>query len=121
MRLSGLKRSLQKDRAAEHQLLLLGDGGDGGGGGGGGGGVQLALGKLQLKIQNQTALVTRTEQIMNEKVDRGVLQRMVDTSGKLVLIDKLLPKLRNEGRKVLIFSQFKLVLDILVRYFNGRG
>jgi len=83
MRLSGLKRSLQKDRAAEHQLLLLGDGGDGDGGGGGGG-VQLALGKLQLKIQNQTALVTRTEQIMNEKVDRGVLQRMVDTSGKLV-------------------------------------
>jgi len=38
-----------------------------------------------------------------------------------VLIDKLLPKLRNEGRKVLIFSQFKMVLDILVRYFNGRG
>ena len=76
MRLSGLKRSLQKDRAAEHQLLLLGDGGDGDGGGGdggGGGGVQLALGKLQLKIQNQTALVTRTEQIMNEKARGAVL------------------------------------------------
>ena len=123
-RLIALKNNLQRDRAHEHRILtikqeleddeelVINE-------------IQLRelhkLDDLQLKIKNQIALVTRTEEIMEDKVDRGVLQRMIDCSGKLVLIDKLLPKLRNEGRKVLIFSQFKLVLDILVRYFNGRG
>lgn len=30
---------------------------------------------------------------------------LIQASGKLVLIDKLLPKLRQDGHKVLIFSQ----------------
>jgi len=30
---------------------------------------------------------------------------LVASSGKMVLVDKLLPKLRREGHKVLIFSQ----------------
>ena len=34
-------------------------------------------------------------------------------SGKMTLLSKLLPKLRGEGRKVLIFSQFKIMLDVL--------
>lgn len=33
------------------------------------------------------------------------LHALVQSSGKLVLIDKLLPKLRQDGHKVLIFSQ----------------
>ena len=33
------------------------------------------------------------------------LSAMIHASGKLVLIDKLLPKLRAGGHKVLIFSQ----------------
>lgn len=37
-------------------------------------------------------------------------------SGKLVLLDKLLPRLRDEGHRVLIFSQFKIMLDILEEY-----
>lgn len=35
------------------------------------------------------------------------------SSGKMVLLDKLLPKLRAEGHKVLIFSQFVKMLDLL--------
>lgn len=31
----------------------------------------------------------------------------------MVLLDKLLTKLKSEGRKVLIFSQMKKMLDIL--------
>lgn len=31
----------------------------------------------------------------------------------ILYIGKLLPKLRAEGRKVLIFSQFKIMLDVL--------
>jgi SNF2 family DNA or RNA helicase len=40
----------------------------------------------------------------------------VEASGKLVLLDKLLPKLYSEGHRVLIFSQMKKVLDILEEY-----
>ena len=41
---------------------------------------------------------------------------MVQASGKLVLVDKLLPKLKAGGHKVLIFSQMIRVLDILEDY-----
>ena len=41
-------------------------------------------------------------------------------SGKLVLLDKLLPKLKAGGHRVLIFSQFKIMLDILEDYLNFR-
>jgi SNF2 family DNA or RNA helicase len=34
-------------------------------------------------------------------------------SGKLLLVRKLLTKLRSEKRRVLIFSQFKIMLDLL--------
>ena len=38
---------------------------------------------------------------------------MVQSSGKLVLMDKLLPRLKANGHKVLVFSQMIRVLDIL--------
>ena len=38
---------------------------------------------------------------------------IVSCSGKMVLIDKLLPKLQAEGHRVLIFSQFVMMIDIL--------
>ena len=44
------------------------------------------------------------------------LQAMVQASGKLVLVDKLLPKLKAGGHKVLIFSQMIRVLDIIEDY-----
>ncbi|XP_062993876.1 chromodomain-helicase-DNA-binding protein 8 isoform X2 [Elgaria multicarinata webbii] len=44
------------------------------------------------------------------------LQAMVRSSGKLVLIDKLLPKLKAGGHKVLVFSQMVRCLDILEDY-----
>uniref|UniRef100_A0A8C8EAM8 Chromodomain helicase DNA binding protein 6 n=1 Tax=Otus sunia TaxID=257818 RepID=A0A8C8EAM8_9STRI len=44
------------------------------------------------------------------------LQAMIQAAGKLVLIDKLLPKLIAGGHKVLIFSQMVRCLDILEDY-----
>ncbi len=41
---------------------------------------------------------------------------MIQASGKLVLVDKLLPKLKAGGHRVLIFSQMIRVLDILEDY-----
>ena len=48
--------------------------------------------------------------------DKNILEAMVQASGKLVLVDKLLPKLKAGGHKVLIFSQMIRVLDILEDY-----
>ena len=43
-------------------------------------------------------------------------QAMVQASGKLVLIDKLLPRLKDGDHKVLVFSQMIRVLDIIEDY-----
>ena len=48
------------------------------------------------------------------------LQAMVQSAGKLVLIDKLLPKMKAGGHKVLIFSQMVRCLDILEDYLIPR-
>ncbi|KAM9754558.1 chromodomain-helicase-DNA-binding protein 2 isoform 5-T5 [Menidia menidia] len=44
------------------------------------------------------------------------LQGLVRGSGKLVLMDKLLTRLRERGNRVLIFSQMVRMLDILAEY-----
>lgn len=46
---------------------------------------------------------------------------MINSSGKLVLLDKLLKKLKEGGHKVLIFSQMTKCLDILSDLLNFRG
>lgn len=78
----------------------------------------------------------------------GELDRLINASGKMILLKKLLPKLRDEGHKVLIglecmgtlciwpdtnlifafsgsqvliFSQFKIMLDILEDAFRMMG
>lgn len=44
----------------------------------------------------------------------------IQTSGKMVLMDKLLPKLRQEGHKVLVFSQMVKMLDLISEYCEFR-
>ncbi|KAM0177692.1 hypothetical protein ACHAPC_008697 [Botrytis cinerea] len=43
-------------------------------------------------------------------------ETLVSSSGKMLLLDRLLPSLFSRGHKVLIFSQFKTQLDILEDY-----
>ncbi|CAG9464557.1 unnamed protein product [Pedinophyceae sp. YPF-701] len=49
------------------------------------------------------------------------IELLVSTSGKMALLHKLLPKLRDEGHRVLIFSQFTMVLDIIEYYLTLTG
>jgi len=42
-------------------------------------------------------------------------------SGKFQLLDDMLPKIRGRGDRVLIFSQFTMLLDVLERYLKIRG
>lgn len=47
-------------------------------------------------------------------------EHLVAASGKLVVLDKLLPKLKAQGSRVLIFSQMTRLLDILEDYMLMR-
>jgi chromodomain-helicase-DNA-binding protein 1 len=49
------------------------------------------------------------------------LKGLVMNSGKMVLLDKLLARLRNDGHRVLIFSQMVRMLDILSDYLSFRN
>jgi chromodomain-helicase-DNA-binding protein 1 len=49
------------------------------------------------------------------------LKGLVMSSGKMVLLDKLLARLKADGHRVLIFSQMVRLLDILSDYMSHRG
>ncbi|XP_033342117.2 chromodomain-helicase-DNA-binding protein 1 isoform X1 [Megalopta genalis] len=71
------------------------------------------------KCCNHAFLTKPTE---NEKRDSNedYLQQIIRGSGKLVLLDKLLVRLRETGHRVLIFSQMVRMLDILGEYLQKR-
>ncbi|XP_038988739.1 protein CHROMATIN REMODELING 5-like isoform X3 [Phoenix dactylifera] len=57
----------------------------------------------------------------NSTSDRNKVERIVLSSGKLVILDKLLVRLRETNHRVLIFSQMVRMLDILAEYLSLRG
>merc|ERR1719430_291020 len=46
---------------------------------------------------------------------------LICDSGKFQLLDDLLPEMRGRGDRVLIFSQFTMLLDVLEKYLRIRG
>lgn len=54
----------------------------------------------------------------NKEIPEGDL--LVKASGKFVLLDKLLPRLKQDGHRILMFSQFKICLDVLEDYLKER-
>ncbi|XP_064869637.1 chromodomain-helicase-DNA-binding protein 8-like isoform X1 [Oncorhynchus nerka] len=80
------------------------------------------------KCCNHPYLITGAEEKIVAEL-RGVynpvapdfhLQALVRSAGKLVLLDKLLPRLKAGGHKVLIFSQMVRCLDILEDYLINK-
>lgn len=51
----------------------------------------------------------------------NVLKGLVMSSGKMVLLEQLLTRLKKEGHRVLIFSQMVRILDILGDYLSIKG
>lgn len=51
----------------------------------------------------------------------GLPQDLIPQSGKFKKLDELLPQLKSDGHRVLIFSQFTMILDILEEYLTVRG
>uniref|UniRef100_A0A914ICL6 protein disulfide-isomerase n=1 Tax=Globodera rostochiensis TaxID=31243 RepID=A0A914ICL6_GLORO len=70
------------------------------------------------KSCNHCCLVRQYDQIEEEPQAR--LQQLLKSSGKLILLDKLLCRLRETGHRVLIFSQMVMMLDILEEYMRLR-
>ncbi|TPX33995.1 hypothetical protein SmJEL517_g03222 [Synchytrium microbalum] len=52
---------------------------------------------------------------------QDILRGIISNSGKMVLLDKLLTRLKEGGHRVLIFSQMVRLLDILSDYMRSRG
>ena len=48
-------------------------------------------------------------------------EHVVGGSGKLLMLDRMLPRLREDGHRVLLFSQFTSMLDLLEDYCELRG
>ncbi|XP_078804884.1 chromodomain-helicase-DNA-binding protein 2 isoform X3 [Oryzias latipes] len=71
------------------------------------------------KCCNHCFLIKQPEDGDGE-VQQDVLQGVVRGSGKLVLLDKLLTRLRERGNRVLIFSQMVRMLDILAKYLTKK-
>ena len=48
-------------------------------------------------------------------------EHIIENSGKMMILDKLLVRLKSQNSRVLLFSQMSRVLDILEDYCNFRG
>ncbi|CAD5210016.1 unnamed protein product [Bursaphelenchus xylophilus] len=70
------------------------------------------------KCCNHSSLVRQYDNIEYEAQAR--LQQLLKSSGKLILLDKLLVRLKETGHRVLIFSQMVMMLDILQEYMSLR-
>jgi len=62
-----------------------------------------------------------SETPIDERHDDYLHSRMIESAGKFVLLDKLLPRLYAEGHKVLIFSQMVKVLNLLEDYLRYKN
>ena len=62
------------------------------------------------------------ERILGGSVRReDILKALITSSGKMMLLDQLLTKLKKDNHRVLIFSQMVRMLDILGDYLQLRG
>uniref|UniRef100_A0A3Q3DIW6 Chromodomain helicase DNA binding protein 8 n=1 Tax=Hippocampus comes TaxID=109280 RepID=A0A3Q3DIW6_HIPCM len=65
-------------------------------------------------------IVAELRQVYDPLAPDFHLQALIRSAGKLVLLDKLLPRLKAGGHKVLIFSQMVRCLDILEDYLINK-
>lgn len=46
---------------------------------------------------------------------------LICDSGKFRMLDDILPDMQNNGDRVLIFSQFTMMMDVMEKYLKIRG
>jgi chromodomain-helicase-DNA-binding protein 7 len=72
------------------------------------------------KCCNHLYLLKGVEEELEGKchTDQEYYQSLLDSSGKLILLDKFIQKFKDEGHKMLIFSQFKKMLEVIEIYLR---
>lgn len=75
------------------------------------------------KASNHPLLFTNAEEriLAGSETRQDRLKAIVTSSGKMMLLDGLLAKLKKDNHRVLIFSQMVQMLDILSDYLQFRG
>lgn len=75
------------------------------------------------KASNHALLFPNAEAkfIKGDATKDETLKALITTSGKMMLLDRLLTKLKKDGHRVLIFSQMVHMLDILTDYLKLRN
>ncbi|KAJ2796759.1 ATP-dependent DNA helicase Hrp3, partial [Coemansia helicoidea] len=76
---------------------------------------------VELKKASNHPFLFPNAETTHQGSKEDVLRGLVTNSGKMVLLDKLLAKLKSGGHRVLIFSQMVRMLDILADYMSLRG
>ncbi|KAJ8576442.1 hypothetical protein ON010_g2769 [Phytophthora cinnamomi] len=61
------------------------------------------------------------EELGSHPTPSQVMEKTIECSGKMMLVSKLIPKLKRDGHKILIFSQFLKQLDLLERYCEANS
>lgn len=87
------------------------------------------LNNIQLQLRkccNHPFLIKGVEERELEELGRRptpaqIMEKTIQCSGKMVLVSKLIPKLKRDGHKILIFSQFLKQLDLLERYCEANS
>jgi SNF2 family DNA or RNA helicase len=74
--------------------------------------------QFALEASKQPAAAARAAAGWTRVSENEEVESIVRASGKMLLLHKLLPKLRAEGRQCLIFSQFK-VGQVKSSWFGG--
>ncbi|XP_049457134.1 lymphoid-specific helicase isoform X1 [Epinephelus fuscoguttatus] len=85
--------------------------------------------QINLKLQNILMLLKRCcnhPYLVEYPLDPAtqefkIDEQLVQSSGKFLILDTLLPALKKRGHKVLIFSQMTSILDLLMDYCYLRG
>ncbi|XP_028279978.1 lymphoid-specific helicase [Parambassis ranga] len=85
--------------------------------------------QINLKLQNILMLLKRCcnhPYLVEYPLDPAtqefkIDEQLVQSSGKFLILDRLLPALKERGHKVLVFSQMTSILDILIDYCYLRG
>ncbi|XP_069045174.1 lymphoid-specific helicase isoform X2 [Lepisosteus oculatus] len=92
--------------------------------------VQMPLdAEINLKLQNVLMVLKRCcnhPYLIEYPLDPAtqefkIDEQLVSTSGKFLVLDRMLPELKKHGHKVLVFSQMTSILDILMDYCYLRG
>ena len=73
-----------------------------------------------LREHNDEAYWRELRRGMERADSERYIARLVESSGKLVLLSKLLPKLKEDGHRVLLFSQFTKMLDLIEDLVEAR-